>query len=464
MKITLVRPNYYSHLVTPPLGLGYLASFLKEKGYQVEIIDALNSGFSVTEIVNLCQGTDLVGINCLSAYFLEVKKLSRELKRRKFTVVIGGPHASALPELTLEETRADYVITGEGELPLWQLVESIANNCSSEDIPGVMTKKKQNNGKGRLIENLDSLPYPDWEQIDPSTYKKAPHGGLIKTFPVAPIISTRGCPFECTFCASPFLWERKIRFRSPENVVGEIEYLCKNFGVKEIHFEDDNLTLKKDHVTAICRLMINKKIKVNWATPNGVRADTLDREILMLMKRSGCYFIALGIESGSQEILNRVKKRTDLGTVERVVRLAKEVGIITQGFFVFGLPGESDQTVRETIRFAKRIPLDKAQFLILDLLPGSELWNELHRGQPMYWGYKSYQEATWVSEGLDKERLNSVPGYAFRSFFFRPRQMIFLLKYFKFRQIPFIIQRVVDFNIFPFLKPLVKKEAICRNT
>jgi radical SAM superfamily enzyme YgiQ (UPF0313 family) len=367
-------------------------------------------------------------------------------------VVIGGSHASALPELTLDETQADYIVIGEGELSFLELVNRIERNESVDNIKGIVSKTNKTLLKRDLIENIDLLPFPDWVQVDPRYYKKAPHGGLIKSFPVAPITSSRGCPYSCTFCASPSFWDRRIRFRSPENVVDEIEYLVKGFGVKEIHFEDDNLTLKRNHIEDICRLILKRNLKINWATPNGVRADTLDRELLKLMKKSGCYFIAFGIESGSQDILNRIKKKTSLETIEKAANLARKMGIITQGFFIFGLPGETEQTIKETIRFAKRIALDKAQFLLLDVLPGSELWEELTREHALSWDYHSYQEATWVPPRLDKEKLNKAPSYAFRSFFLRPRQIYFLLKYFKFSQIPFIFKRLIDFNIIPFSK------------
>src|SRR3989338_2902840 len=185
LKVVLVRPNYHTHLITPPLGLGYLASYLKERGYSPKIIDGLNLGYSTKEIVDSCLGADLVGINCLSAYFPEVIGLSHALKQKGLTVVIGGAHASVLPELTLRETHADYLIAGEGEMSLWELIESLEKNKPAENIPGVMTKSAGSFVKRTASGDLDILPYPDWEQIDPRAYKKAPHGGLVKSFPLA---------------------------------------------------------------------------------------------------------------------------------------------------------------------------------------------------------------------------------------------------------------------------------------
>jgi anaerobic magnesium-protoporphyrin IX monomethyl ester cyclase len=376
--------------------------------------------------------------------------LSRSLKNKGFSVVIGGPHASILPELTLDETRADYIICGEGELSLYELAAALKNQQPVSGIAGVISQKNRQLKKRPLISGLDTLPFPDWQQMDPRKYKKAPHGGLVKSFPVAPITSTRGCPFECSFCASPKLWDKSIRFRSPENVVDEIAYLVKEFKVREIHFEDDNLTLKRSHIEGICNLILKRKIKVNWATPNGVRVDTLDPELLRLMKKSGCYFIAFGIESGSQEILDRINKKTRLDIIEKAVTMASRAGIVTQGFFIFGLPGETAATVKQTIAFAKKLPLDKAQFLLLDVLPGSQLWEKLSGQRSAGWSLRSYQQTTWVPEGISRQELDIAPAVAFRSFFFRPRPVMFLFKYFKLSQLPFILRRIQDFGVLSF--------------
>ncbi len=298
------------------------------------------------------------------------------------------------------------------------------------------------------IKDLNTLPFPDWGQIDPRKYKKAPHGALIKYFPVAPIITTRGCPFECTFCASPRLWNRTIRYRSPENVVEEIEFMINNFGIKEIHFEDDNLTLKRGHIKEICELILRKNIKISWACPNGIRADTIDEELLSLMKKSGCYYLAFGFESGNQKILNNVKKRTKLDTLRKAAVLSSKIGIMTQGFFIFGLPGETKETINNTIKFAKSTPLDRAQFLLLDVLPGSELWDKLDFGKKVDWTKESFHEATWIPPSIDKKTLEKAAPAAFKSFFFRPRPMFCLIKYFKLAQLPFIIRRITDFKIF----------------
>jgi len=446
LKIILTRPDYHTHLITPPLNLGYLSSYLKKAGHEVRIIDGLNLSLSNNELARRSAGADLVGIYALSDFYPQVKNLTQKLRKNNLRVVLGGPHASCLPEATLRDTGADFVIIGEGEETLLELADTLKNSASVTGIRGLATLGG-NITKREFIADLDTLPFPDWRQIDPRKCKKAPHGAVVKNFPVAPVITSRGCPFACKFCASPNLWARKIRFRSAENVVDEIEYLIHDFGVKEIHFEDDNLTLKKEHIERICNLILKKKIKISWATPNGVRADTLDSGLVRLMKKSGCYFLVFGIESGSQKILDNIRKETDLAAIERAAGIARSEGIITQGFFIFGLPGETEATIKETINFAKRIPLDRAQFLLLDVLPGSQLWSELHGEEIADWSRRSYQQVTWVPPTISRQALEDAPSRAFRSFFFRPRQFFGVVRFIKPGQIAFIIRRLLDFGI-----------------
>jgi len=338
MKVALTRPNYHTHLITPPLGIGYLSSYLKSKGVVTKIVDGLNLRMSNEEIVERVAECELVGLTVLTDYYLPAKDLTDKLKLAGKIVVWGGAHASCLPRQVLDETQADYVVVAEGEVILYELIEALANNKSVEDLPGVYSRKTENFKPRDFIKNLDELPFPDWQEINPKEYQKAPHGALIKNFPVAPITSTRGCPYECTFCASPKIWSRTLRFRSPENVVDEIEYLVKNFGVKEIHFEDDNLTMKRSHIEGICKEILKRDLKISWATPNGIRADRIDKELLSLMKKSGCYYVVFGIESANQYILDNVKKHEKLEQVEKAIIWCNKLGLMTQGFFIFGLP------------------------------------------------------------------------------------------------------------------------------
>lgn len=447
MKIALVKPNYHAHLITPPLGIGYVSSFLKSKGYEVIIVDGLNRNLNDEQIIKEVETCELVGLSVLSAYYLRAKELSEKLKAAGKIVVWGGVHATVMPDHVLKETKADYVVCGEGEMTAWELIQALENNHDTEGIPGLYSRSTQRFIPREFIQDLDSLPFPDWAALDPRTYQKAPHGALIKNFPVAPITSTRGCPYECTFCVSPKMWRRSIRFRSPKNVVDEIEYLAKEFGIKEIHFEDDNFTLKREHAATVCEEIMRRHLKISFTTPNGIRADKVDEDLLLLMKKAGCYFVGFGIESGNQYIIDNIKKHEKLEIVEKAIRLAHKVGLMTQGFFIFGLPGETKDSIKQTIKFAKSVPLDRAQFLLLDLIPGSELW-EQHKNEIVYdYTKKSFQDTTWVPPTISEQDLKAAQPTAFREFFFRPRQIWSIVKYFKPSQLKFVLRRLKDFRV-----------------
>lgn len=449
MKVVVTRPRYKTHLITPPLGMGYLSSYLKSKHIGCEIIDGLNLNLSNKEIVVRCKDVDIIGISVLSYYFLDAVDLTKKLKKAGKIVVIGGPHATTLPLLTLKKSGADYIVIGEGEETFYKLITELSLKKQKKDIQleGVISSNYKKPTFSPFIANLSSLPMPDWEQIDPRTYKKAPHGGIISHFPVAPILTTRGCPYECKFCASPTIWKRRIRFRDPLEVVREIQFLVKKIGVKEIHIEDDNFTLHRLHAERVCKEIIKKKIKVAWCTPNGIRADRVDKKLLTLMKKAGCYSVAFGIESGNEQILKNILKHESLEIIKKAIIMAHEVGLFTQGFFIFGLPGETKETIQQTIEFAKTIPLDKAQFLLLDIIPGSALWKDLKFNKTVNWHIDSFHEVSWLPPTIDRDSLSRVLSRAFISFYLRPKQILFFLRYFKFSQLPFFLQRIRDFKI-----------------
>lgn len=451
MKIVLVRPNYKSHQITPPLGLGYLSSYLKKYGIDTVIIDGLKERLSQDRMMQriLKLNPDAVGITCVTAFYKEVVLLSRELKKNRITTIIGGPHPTSLPYPTLIESQADYVVCGEGEIALLELIRK---NFSHDKIQGVYSLNNLKDDQHQIIkapvmENPDELPFPDWIQMNPNDYPRAPHGAVIRGFPVGVLVTSRGCPYECTFCSSPKFCDRKIRFRTPENVVEEIEYLIDNFKVKEIHFEDDNFTFNADNVKKLCRLLMEKGIKINWACPNGIRADEINPELLRWMKESGCYYLAYGVESANSGILKNIKKRESLETIEKAIDMTDKAGISTQGFFIFGLPGETASTIEENINFALKSRLSRAQFIILDVLPGSELWNVLKGKFIPNWGKESYREPEWLPEGITREQLLAAQSRAFRKFYLRPKIFFKLLKLIDLRQIIYLIDRIKVYRL-----------------
>lgn len=453
MAIVLVRTFYNTHIITPPIGLGYLSSYLQKRGIETKIIDALRDNLSPDALVDkiLAERPEAVGITCMTCNYHQVVWLCNTLKFHGIRVILGGVHPTVLPRTTLKESQCDFLIAGEGELALAKLIE---NNFDPRGIPGVYTAENideiddDNYVKAETVSDLDELPFPDWSQIAPATYPFAPHGAIAKNFPIGVVISSRGCPYECTFCASPLLCGRKIRYRSPRNVVDEIRYLVENFGVKEIHFEDDNLTLKRSHIEEICRLLIKEKISVSWACPNGIRADKVDAELIALMKKSGCYYFAYGIESANPQILKNIKKNEELATITRSIKAARKAGISCQGFFIFGLPGETEETIEESIQYASASKLLRAQFLILDVLPGSELWSSLKGKFRPNWEKESYREPEWLPSGVTREQLVAAQSKAFRKFYFgNPLRLLKLALSVRPSQVKYLLKRLLDYRI-----------------
>jgi len=451
MKIILVRPNYKSHIITPPLGIGYLAACLKREGIEVKIIDGLINKLTNEQIFKKIsiEKPDAVGITCVTAFYNEVIALSKVIKNNNVRTIIGGVHPTFLPYSTLVDSQADFVICGEGEIALSKLIKNNFNNYGIKGVYSVKDLKNDNDiiEKAETIQELDKIPFPDWGQMNPNLYPKAPHGAMTKNFPIGVITTTRGCPYRCIFCASPKLYNGKIRYRSPENVIKEIIYLVDNYGVKEIHFEDDNLTFKKEHIEKICNLIIQSKLRISWACPNGIRADNVDVNLIKLMMKSGCYYFAYGIESADPAILKNIKKDICIETIERSIKIAEKEGISCQGFFIFGLPGETADTIKKTINFAKKTKLSRAQFLILDIVPGSELWYTLKGKFKPNWNKDSFREPEWIPEGLTEEQLMKAQVRAFRSFYLRLPVVFKLLKLVRLSQVRFLLQRLKEYRI-----------------
>lgn len=444
-KILLIRPNFDSYGITPPLGIGYLASYLKSKNIEVKIIDGLRDKLSNKQILNIVlkEQPFAVGLTCLSSYYNEVVELSLLIKKHNINCVIGGIHPTFLPYKTLVDTKADFVICGEGEIALSKLIQ---NNFNNHGIKGVYSLEdlkddKQDFEKAEIIEDLDEIPFPDWEQIDPRKYPKAPQGVTAKHFPIGIILTSRGCPYGCVFCVAPNFYNRKIRFRSPENVVAEIKYLVEKFNIKEIHFADDNLTFDRDHIEKICNLIIANNLKISWACPNGIRADKVDEDLIKLMKKSGCYYFAYGIESADSQILKNIKKSETIQTIENSINLAHKNGILCQGFFIFGLPGETNETIEKTIKFAINSNLHRAYFQILNIVPGCELWLKKLSNKI------SHDDESIITK-LSEEKLSKAQSKAFFRFYLRPIVMFKFLSFIKFDQIKILSKRVIENILF----------------
>ena len=405
MKILLVQPPFTvlrteTKKCHPPLGLAYLAGVLKQN-HSVIVLDAVAEGYNEEEVIDkhfLRYGLsfenikrrieylkpDIVGVSCLfSAQSENVHKICELVKEmdKKIVTILGGAHPSAVPEKVLKDNNVDFVVIGEGENTLNRILEFIEKRkaIQKNDIDGIGFRLNGDiriNKKERYETDLDNIPFPYWDIFPLEKYFKInnPHGGQARRTPFLPLISSRGCPFECIFCSIHNLWGRNYRKRSAENVLLEIEYLIQKFGIKEIMFEDDNLTLDKERATRIFQGLIETRINIIWSAPNGLAIQTLDDRLLELMRRSGCYRISIGIESGDEYVLkNIIGKPIVLSKIKPIINKARKLKMETSAFFVIGLPGETRKNLKNTLHFAANLGVDNVNFFFATPLPGTQL-------------------------------------------------------------------------------------------
>ncbi len=439
-RILLISPRYDAFIVAPHLGLGYLATALRRAGHEVTLMDGLRQ-----EVKYDPSGFDLVAITAMSTYFPEACAEVRKAKAFGLPVIIGGPHVLAEPQTSLTQSGADYVCVGEGDIAIVE----ISSGMPPEQIPGIAYKKDgqfvTNPTRGFSL-NLDSFGSPAWDLIDPRTYPIAPHGMTAKEWPLAPIITTRGCPYRCSYCSAPITAGGSMRYRNPEYVVDEIEMLVNKYGVKEIQIEDDNFTFSRAHAVSVCEEIIRRKIKVCWSLPNGVRIDRLDPELLALMQKSGCYLMALGIESANQRILDIVKKKLDKEIVRKVVRDVIDSGIEAWGFFMVGFPTETREEIVNTIEFALSLPLTRVQFTKTTPLPGTpiyEVWkNEYSGGKTIDWSRFNYYDFNPQWSAVSGEEISKLQRWGHKRFYGRPKNFMHILMRMKPQQYGMLLKRV----------------------
>ncbi len=428
MRTLLINaPTFGSHFYSAPLGLGYIAASMEKAGRGVEILDAdLCGDWTGLRREVLRRQFQVAGISTMTHNYYDALGIARMIRAKDpaVTIVLGGVHPTCLPQQTAQEKDVDFVIVGEGEKSFPALLESLEKKEGLEELPGLCYER---NGevhfrRQKAIENLDSLPFPAYHLLRLERYCEAPHGAYFRQMPFVTMLTSRGCPYRCAFCANTVLTGGRWRARSAENVLAEIEHLVKEWGVREIHFEDDNLALDRERVISICKGIIDRGLEIWWKCPHGVHIGTLDEEVLGWMRKAGCYSLSFGIESANKEILDNIHKEVDQEKVRRVIRCARKLGIHTVGFFIFGLPGETTRTMRETIDFAKEIGLDSAQFNLCVPFPGTEIF-DLYKSK----GYIKVDDlrkydvdhALVELEGLPAETLASWRRRAFLEFYLR---------------------------------------------
>ena len=463
MKVLLIYPpdetaeSKYVFDIFQPLGLAYIAAILEEAEYEVRIIDACTESLSRDQILRrvLSFNPQIVGLSGTTFDFGFMKQLAKEIKSQgDYTVVVGGPHVSALPEEAMQEKCFDYGVIGEGERTVVELIDAISEGSKKKiaNVRGIIFyngSKIVRTPPRAYIEDLDTLPFPARHLLPPITkYRYTSY----KYLPTATIVTTRGCPYQCTFCDQG-VFGNKFRTRSVTNIVDEIETLVEQYGVRGINILDDLFTLTSDRVIAFCHELISRKLKIAWTCLN--RADRVNIEMLKIMKKAGCWQICYGIESGNQMVLNTVNKDETLETIAKAVQLTHESKINVWGLFMIGLPGETEASIRDTIQFAKRLPFDRAQLFITQPFPGSELYKTaLAEGKiardveyHYYHNFRFPEKLAYIPDGLSLEIIKKSRKEFYRAVYLQPSRLVkIIIDYRRYKR--------VSFRLIAFLKGL----------
>lgn len=372
MKILLVNPPGWQK-GSVNLGLSSLASSLISSGHEVKIFDINATNQSPEIVANRAKryAPDIIGFSVKTATVHSASVISESIKKVYSPAlhVAGGPHITLSSEefLTRNPTFA-YGFLGECEQSFSEFVSRIEANQDVHNVPGIVCRNRSQNGfvitPIRIIGNLDLLPLPNFEVVDifqPENFRY-------------PLLTSRGCPYLCIYCCVGLISSKKWRARSPEKIIEELQWAKKRYQIKNFEILDDNFTFQSDRAKAFCRLLIEKKLGLQWYCHNGIRADKFDLELARLMRKAGCTSVALGIESGDKEIFNSLKKGENLEDIIRAVEIIKKVGMRVVGYFIIGLPGDSLEGIQRTIQFQEKLKLDDFKYGILNPYPGTSVW------------------------------------------------------------------------------------------
>lgn len=382
IKITLVYPSPTRH-TSPPLGVAYIAAVLRENGYSVNIIDFNDVKDEDDFRARITSyKPDIVGFSVqtnFAEFSFKYAQMVKEILPEVF-VVFGGSHPSVLPEDTIKREFIDAIAIGEADYSFLDLAKAIDNKTPLKDVKGIWYKAKDGkvikNERREFIQDLDELPMPARDLLPMDIY--------LKNVPVPPmpmpfthLMANRGCPFSCKFCqpTSHTMFGLKVRYRGYKKVVDELEYLIKTYKIKSASIGGDTLTVDKQWIACLCNEIIKRKIKIPWVA--GVRADTVNYETLRLMKKAGCLMLQVGLESGSQKILNDINKGITLQQGRDCFKWMNQLGIVASANFMIGNLNDTKETLEESIKFMKSLRLDTLNVFITNPLPGTRLYDDV---------------------------------------------------------------------------------------
>lgn len=463
-KIILINPYpEYAHginkaiTITPPLGLAYLAAFLEQRHHKVQILDAniLEIKSAIIETAFLFK-PDLIGIQANIISYKAAIEVARRLKSLypNTPILLGGPYSTSLPERILKNNPAvDAVVIGEGENTLLETAESLGKKNIFEDIKGLVWHDNGliiRNDERSLIDTLDEIPFPAYHLLpNLKKYKTRSRGR-----PVGYLMTSRGCPFRCTFCNGN-IFGKVWRSHSVGRVMDEIAYMVGHYGIKQIDIFDDNFTFDKKRATEILEQLARSRFKLYLNLQSGVSVDSMDEELLEKMKRAGVFKLALAIDTADETIQKNVKRNVDLRKGLLLARKARSLGMVTCGHFILGLPGDNAETMERTIAYALEMNPHHAHFMICLPFPGTEIFKEVkQRGEFLvdvetgvdagFFGQKVF----FRLDGMKPQEVRSYFQMAIKRFYLRPAKIIDVLRTIKsFGELQWLFNVVTDNNI-----------------
>lgn len=387
MKVLLINPSYDIKrymgklskiaFVFQPIGLTYIAAHLRSKHIEVKIYDSQIEGEPIQKVVKEFD-PEIIGITCVTFLVYSTIELSKLLKEEfpDKTIIVGGVHPTIRPQDFLHEDTIDYVAVGEGELTMYEFVRAIESGQAPASVPGIMCMRSGKvvvaSPRG-LIKNLDDLPAPDIDDLVKDGYQTSVDNKTGDK--VAVILTSRGCPFNCIFCANQLLTKGKYRAHSIKRVCSEIENLITKRDVTQLFVFDDNFAVNKKRAKKLCREFIRRGFhtKLSWWAE--ARVDCVDQELLSLMAQANCKIISYGLESGNQRLLDFIEKGITLEQIREVVNMTRKAGIDIRASFILGLPTETRKESLRTIKFAKELGIDQVRFALATPFPGTKLWD-----------------------------------------------------------------------------------------
>jgi len=449
MKVLLINPPYDVKrymgklskiaFVFQPIGLSYIASYLRDKNIEVKIVDTQVVTKPLNSVIREFN-PDIIGITCVTALVHSTIEVARIIKKEfpEKMIIVGGIHPTVRPQDFLVEKSIDYVALGEGEITMYEFVRAVDLGQDPATVPGIMCMRS---GKvvsaplRQMVKDIDTFPMPAWDLLPMDEYRVSPDNRTGERIGV--VLTSRGCPFDCIFCSNRLLTQKTYRAHSVERVCNEVDNLIKNYKVKQIFINDDNFAVDKNRAKDICREFIKRDIntKISWWAE--ARADCVDEELLLLMAKANCRIISYGLESGNQRLLDLIQKRITLQQIREAIELTKKTGIEIRASFILGLPTETREESLRTIRFAKELNIDQVRFALATPFPGTRLWEiAQEEGTLAFDSWKQFSMMAGYSRGLpvyapkgrSRQELAKLQRRANLMFYLRPRIMTTFLK------------------------------------